>query len=221
MYHVSLHCLVLKLMGENDVSPVFASLQATMNISNEDELLRQSIEIGQDALIQFIYLCRLILAYWFQNYEDAALNAELYGNDHMRFIDIYHVFYEGLTALRMAQKGIDTEKWIAKGEAAVATFKTWEGHCKWNFENKHILLSAELLFVKGEHEEAQKQYEAAIDSAKKHKFLHEEGLAMELLGLFHKEVGNTEDAKTMFNNARDCYEQWGATAVIERIDSQL
>ena len=221
MYHVSLHCLVLKLMGDNDVSPVFATLQAVMNISNEDELLLKGSEIGQSALIQFIYLCRLILAYWFQNYEDAALNAELYGQDHMRFIDIYHVFYEGFTALRMAQKGLDTEKWIAKGEAAVATFKTWEGYCNWNFENKYMLLSAELLFVKGEREEAQKQYEAAIDSAKKHKFLHEEGLAMELLGLFHKDAGNTEDAKTMFNNARDCYEEWGASAVVERLESQL
>jgi tetratricopeptide (TPR) repeat protein len=205
-------------MGETDVSPVFSALGR--DISSEDELLQRGISISQHALVQYIYLCRLTLSYWLRNYDEAIQMAELYGKDHMRFLDIYHVFYQGLTVLRLAQrKDSNEEKWMKIGETAVLSFKAWKDFSSWNFENKYTLLLAELHFVKGDYTAAEEQYKASMSSAQKHRFLHEEGLAMELLGLLYKKVGDTDSAKEMFLNARTCYEVWGATAVVMGLDN--
>lgn len=90
MFHVSLHCLVLRLSGTNGEDQAFYSISGT--ISNEDDLLQISISTGKGPLVQYIYLYRLILAYWLQNYDDAVEMAELYGRCYMRLLDIYHVF---------------------------------------------------------------------------------------------------------------------------------
>jgi hypothetical protein len=50
---------------------------------------------------------------------------------------------------------------------------------------------------------------------------HEEGLAFERLGMMYKEMGRTENALEMLTNASVCYEKWGATAVVTRLDSQM
>jgi tetratricopeptide (TPR) repeat protein len=207
-------------MGETDVSHAFTVI-ATI-FSSEDELLQHGISTGKKTLVQYIYTHRLILSYWLQNYDEAIQMAELYGKNHMRFLDICHVFYQGLTALRLAQrKDADEEKWTRMGETAVSSFKKWKDFSSWNFENKYTLLLAELHYVKGDHKAAEEQYKASIASAQSHRFLHEEGLAMESLGLLYRRSGNEKGAKEMFMNARTCYEKWGATAVVTRLDSLL
>eukprot|EP00804_Cyclotella_cryptica_P023452 CCRYP_012112-RA/>CCRYP_012112-RA protein AED:0.05 eAED:0.05 QI:1315/1/1/1/0.75/0.55/9/220/927 len=220
LFHASLHCLVLKLMGKPDVDEAFAVLNG--DITNEDDLLEFGLSTGQRTLVHYIYFFKLLVAYWFSRYDEAALMADLYGVHHMRFLDIYHVFYDGLTSFQMARKrNGDEEKWIGRGEQAVSTFQTWGGHSKWNFENKFQLLSAELHLVQGHHDAAEEKYKSSITSARNHRFLHEEGLAMELLGLFYHQVGKIEDSKKMLKNARACYERWGATAIVIRLDSYL
>lgn len=230
MFHVSLHILVMKLMGNTDVSPAFIAL--TGHFNNEQELLQLCLTTGKQTLVQYIHLYRSISAFWLQDYDVAIQNAALYGKCHMRFMDIYHIFYEGMTALRLAlttdvsdsdNDSVSDEKehWVALGADAVSTFQTWEGHSNWNFENKYLLLLAELNQAKGDNRAAEEHYKASIASAQKHKFIHEEGLAMELLGLFYKKTGRTEESIEMLMSARFCYEQWGAAAVIERLDSQM
>jgi tetratricopeptide (TPR) repeat protein len=94
----------------------------------------------------------------------------------------------------------------------VSTLATWREHSNWNFENKY----------------SQKNYNAAEDcynasnySAHNHRFIHEKGLAFERLGMMYKEMGRTENALEMLTNASVCYEKWGATAVVTRLDSQM
>ena len=219
MFHASLHCLVLKLMGKDD-NLVFAAVG--MVISNEDELLQRAITTGKQTLVQYIYFFRMMLAYWFKDYETAAQMSELYGKDHMRFMDIYYIFYEGLTALQLARReSNEQEKWIGIGESAVSKFQTWVGHSTWNFENKHLLLSAELASVKGDFRAAEEKYKASAISAHEHRFIHEEGLAIELLGSFYKNRGDLEGSRDVLTKARACYIKWGATAVVEQLDASM
>ena len=221
MPNASFHCLILKLMGSADISSAFTVASATF--SDEDGLLQHGISTGNQLLVKFIYLDRLVHAFWVQDYDAAAHYAALYGKNQMGYTDIYHVFFEGLVALRLAlqNNNDDRDKWLTIGEAAVSTFQTWRSHNTWNFENKHLLLSAELYQVKGNHATSEEYYEASIVSAQRHKFVHEEGLAMESLGEFYKKVGRNEDSIKMLMSARSCYVKWGAVAVIERLDSQI
>lgn len=207
-------------MGRVDLSEVFVAFNG--EISNEDELLQSGISTGKHTLTQYIYLFRLIRSYWFQDYDEAARLTDLYGSHLMRFLDIYHTFYGGLTALRLAQgRDNDKEKWIGIGKQAVETFRAWNAHSKWNFENKWLLLTAELKAAKGENGLAEELYKAAILSAHTHRFIHEEGLGMELLGNLYKKTGNIDKSKDMIRHARVCYEKWGAAAIVSRLDSVI
>ena len=113
----------------------------------------------------------------------------------------------------------DEQEWLETGLNALSQLHTWFKHLKWNVVNKTLLLEAESHFSKGEREEAKRKYEAYIESARLHRFLHEEGLAMELFGQFLKENGGVDSADEYIANARSCYEKWGAFAVGNPLDA--
>mmetsp|Transcript_2682 Transcript_2682/g.3427 ORF Transcript_2682/g.3427 Transcript_2682/m.3427 type:complete len:141 (-) Transcript_2682:67-489(-) len=136
----------------------------------------------------------------------------------MRFIDIYCTFYEGLAVFHLARCSTDKvikSKWMDIGEKSVDRFKVWQEHSSWNFENKLYLLQAECHRCAGENDNADAKYLAAIESARRHRLLHEEGLAMELYASFLEETGESEKSKTRLSLAIECYEKWGATAVVK------
>ncbi|KAL7473519.1 hypothetical protein ACHAXS_013974 [Conticribra weissflogii] len=87
-------------------------------------------------------------------------------------------------------------------------------HSEWNFENKLLLLEAEIHFSKGEHGLAEDKYYAAIESARRHRFVHEEGLSYELLSNFYKSRGEDEKEREFMMNAILCYRKWGANGLL-------
>jgi len=93
-------------------------------------------------------------------------------------------------------------------------------HGYWNWENKLLLLEAESHACEGELEMAKSKFRASIDSAKRHRFVHEEGLASELLGAFLEENGNVDEAKEHYAYARLCYQKWGAFALADRLSQK-
>jgi hypothetical protein len=50
---------------------------------------------------------------------------------------------------------------------------------------------------------------------------HEEGLAMELLGMFYMSIGNKEAATSYLMGAQACYVIWGANAALDEHLSTL
>ena len=212
---------ILKLMGQSDVNEAFSFLEN--DISNEEDLLENAISLGDDVLIQCVYFFRMFTSFWFKNYKIASQNAEIYGkSEAFHMMDVYHCFYSGLIGFRLARSnGTDRDKWMDIGRTAVTTFESWKSHSLWNFESKYLLLLAELEFLEGDCCEAEEHYKASIVSAQKHKFIHEEGLAMELLGSLYMAAGNKEGSIEMLLKARGCYEKWGATAVVEVLDAQI
>ena len=82
-----------------------------------------------------------------------------------------------------------------------------------------LLLEAELYASEGEVELAKAKFEASIDSAQKHRFINEEGLARELSGRFYEDNGNEEEAAKQYACARGCYKSWGAFALADRLHS--
>ncbi|KAL7538263.1 hypothetical protein ACHAXR_008846 [Thalassiosira sp. AJA248-18] len=86
----------------------------------------------------------------------------------------------------------------------------WELNNPWNFENKSILLKAELLYLDGQLESAKDAYMASIKSARDHKFIHEEALAHELYGIFCIENRMVDEGFENLHIAVDKYKTWGA-----------
>lgn len=191
------------------------SLMPGLNIMTEEEYMQRLLTEGKSASVQGGYFNYLFLDFWFKRYEDAAVWAEKYrSRGQRRFLDIYHSFYEGLNAFQLARESHD-KNWIEIGECAIASFQKWMKHSVWNFENKLLLLQAELNFLQGLKDDAIDTYQASIKSAQDHRFVHEQGLAIELLGSLYRHYGDEVQAKLQLTGARKCYKQWGAHGIIE------
>lgn len=128
------------------------------------------------------------------------------------------MFADGLVAFSCAQRhGDDQDKWTKVGLGALKNMKGWMLSSEWNFANKVYLLEAEHFALKGSHKLAREKYDASIKAAKAHRFVHEEGFAHERAGNFYLNREKKADALVHFGKAKNCYEAWGAQALIDRI----
>eukprot|EP00804_Cyclotella_cryptica_P015426 CCRYP_008072-RE/>CCRYP_008072-RE protein AED:0.22 eAED:0.22 QI:0/0.83/0.85/1/0.83/0.71/7/53/1353 len=118
-------------------------------------------------------------------------------------------FYAGLTACYLARKTRE-ESWKENARIVRNKIERLVKHSEWNFENKFLLLKAECHYAEGEIDGAIGSYEAAVSSARDHKFVNEEAVACELAGYFFVEQGDEVKSKMMFTQAHDAYIKWGA-----------
>jgi tetratricopeptide (TPR) repeat protein len=211
--------------GEISASKVLPSdLLRYLEIKDRNQLLERIKNGGSEKLIQNGHFYSLILNFYFKKYNEAATWASAYhGTSAERdgsFIgptDVYHTLYEGLNAFQLAR---DCPKehynsWMKIGQYAISFFEKLAKHSVWNWENKLLLLQAELEFLNDNKSDAIELYEAAIKSGKQHRFIHEEGLAFEMLGLLYQHYGEINQAKIQMTNARKCYKKWGAYGIID------
>jgi len=222
---ISNHLCILKLMGSNYDSkqqpnkPLF-HLLGKKEIDSEDGLLQHALSNQLVGPAQNCYFDRLMLAFWSRNYSAAAQYAEKYSECHQspRIADLFQTFYQGVSAFRLARLEDDkAREWLDVGNKAISQYQTWVKCSDWNWENKLLLLEAESHACEGELEVAKSKFRASIDSAQRHRFVHEEGLANELLGTFLEENGNLDEAKEQYAHARSCYQKWGAFALVDRL----
>lgn len=111
-------------------------------------------------------------------------------------------------------------------KAALTIAKHYERICLWaescpeNFANRKALVGAEIARLEGRWDDAQREYEQAIQLAHKHGFAQNEGLASELAGKFYAARGLTLAADAYLTNARACYERWGAVSKVKQLDAR-
>jgi hypothetical protein len=96
----------------------------------------------------------------------------------------------------------------------------------WNFTNKLLLLEAEQHAAsQGDFFTPRHQilalYDASIAAAKKSGFIHEQGLACEKAGFYCKGARDVHWALVYFNQARECYEEWGSNMKVDFIQKEL
>lgn len=96
-------------------------------------------------------------------------------------------------------------------------------HSEANHRHMLELLEAECEGVKKKHNRASvaESYDDAIASARKSKFIHEEGLACEKAGFYHKRMKNDQSAVKYFRQARECYEKWGSNFKVAFVQGEL
>ncbi|HJZ72327.1 MAG TPA: sigma 54-interacting transcriptional regulator [Vicinamibacterales bacterium] len=94
----------------------------------------------------------------------------------------------------------------------------WAENCPENFENRALLVGAEIARVERREIEAERLYEAAIQSARENDFVHNEALANELAARFYAARGFGTIADTYLRNARHGYLRWGAAGKVQQLD---
>lgn len=73
---------------------------------------------------------------------------------------------------------------------------------KWNFNNKFLLLEAEIHSLNCRSQKANSSFAAAILASRSSRFIHEEGLCCEMAGLHYKKHKELESANKMFRQAK-------------------
>ena len=110
---------------------------------------------------------------------------------------------------------------MGTAHGAIELMRYGASNSTWNFENKLFLLEAEYCFFMNDEKNALEGYAAAVKSARKHRFIHEEGLSNEKAAMFQIHLGNIEAAASHIFEAKRCYERWGAVALVKCMETAL
>jgi hypothetical protein len=104
---------------------------------------------------------------------------------------------------------------------AIKVMQEMKEESPWNYANKLHLLEAESYSANGHSCLAIKSYNAAIETSRSSRFVHEQGLSCELAGLHFKRMKDLNTSLTYFKEAKACYEQWGAQVKVDAIAQQI
>src|SRR5262245_919231 len=96
----------------------------------------------------------------------------------------------------------------------------WAQNCAENFQDRAVLVGAEIARVEGRVLDAERLYEAAIQSAHENEFVQNEALACELAARFYAGRGFETIARAYLRDARDGYRQWGADGKVRQLEER-
>src|SRR5215831_16320549 len=94
----------------------------------------------------------------------------------------------------------------------------WAENCPENFEDRAVLVGAEIARIEGRDLDAMRLYEKAIRSAHVNGFIHNEAVAYEVAARFYAARGFDNFADAYLREARYCYLRWGADGKVNQLD---
>ena len=190
------------------------------------ELLKVAIGSGNSALLYFLLLLQTAKDFMTRNMDKALQCTDMYfeyfgsKKAQMAYIYIFNVFYDGLINFHFAGRTGDA-RYRERGENALSQLREWLRHSDWNFQNKFLLVNAEYYKITKDFTNAAICYDASIQAAKQHKFIHEEAMANELAGIFYSEQGIYPKSYSHFKQAVACYKKWGASVIAREIENRM
>jgi PAS domain S-box-containing protein len=108
----------------------------------------------------------------------------------------------------------------ARVSAAARCLREWAEHNAATFADKSALVNAELARVERRELDAERLYEQAIRDAHANGFVQYEAIAHELAARFYGARGFDTIARAYYQNARYCYERWGADGKVRQLDRE-
>jgi predicted ATPase/signal transduction histidine kinase/ActR/RegA family two-component response regulator len=131
----------------------------------------------------------------------------------------YH-FYGALTRAAICDQtsGDERSRHLAALVAHHEQIALWARNCPSTFGNRVALVGAELARLEGRVPDAERLYEAAVQSAREHGFIHNEAIAHEVASRFYAARGIHSIAEACLRSARHCYLRWGAFGKLAHLD---
>ena len=214
---------VLNLINVDINDPVLLTGEAM----NEQSFLEEVTSKGIKMLLCQFHFRKMKHAYLFRRH-DVAAEAIIKGREIKsaslllpKFEGCTYVYFEGLTAFSLAARSHDDaegDRWCFISDEAIEKMESWAEESPWNCRHKLEHLKAEKCAIEGSTEEASSLFVRALESAKKHRFAHEEALIAERYGAFLLQEGNDVAARDQYERARDNYSRWGAMRKVKEIE---
>ncbi len=202
--------MVLNLMGEAD-NP----LTLTGESFSEATMLPVVEAANWKTLLCCFHLFKLMLAYMLGDIDTAIAQAELTAvnlDGVLGMVMQYeYLFYHSLSLLAQCDRlgASEKEQLLNQVHANQDVLKLRAIHAPMNFQHKYDLVAAETARVLGQRLVAMDYYDASIESARNHGYLHGEALANELAAKFYLSIHKEKIAKTYLRDAYQGYVSWG------------
>ncbi|MBF0317552.1 MAG: response regulator, partial [Nitrospirae bacterium] len=197
------------------------------SICNEVEFLPILQQVEDIYALQLFYFAKTLPAYWGGEYQKAqeyiVLTEKYLDAVAGTFLtDSMFWFYRCLISLALYDDAVaDTQAGI------IRDVQIWQqkvrhsaDHAPMNNLHRRYLVEAEMARVLGNIPEAEDAYDNAIEEAQLNEYLSDEAMANELAGKFYLKRGKNRIAQVYLMQARYLYEQWGATAIVQRMVRQ-
>ncbi|MFS0513886.1 AAA family ATPase [Nostoc sp. UIC 10607] len=176
--------------------------------------------------VAYIYLNKLLLCYWFENYSQAIENIAIAEKSldavvGMPVVPVFH-FYDSLVWLAVYSDTpqSDQQGILERVQSNQEKMLKWAHHAPMNHLHKFYLVEAERHRVLGEKIEAIEMYDQAIALAKQNEYINEEALAYELAAKFYLSWGKEAIARTYMTDAYYAYSHWGAKAKVKDLEAR-
>lgn len=222
LHNLKLTHQVVENMMSNSENPYYLYGQ----FYNEYTRLPLEIAAKENNSIFHIYLNKAILAYLFNNKQQALENinlAQKYLSGVAGTISgaIFY-FYDSLIRLFHEINFSPTYqiKILSRVKSNQAKMRKWARYAPMNYLHKFYLVEAELNRVLGKHTQAIDLYDKAIALAKENEYINEEALAHELAAKFYLSLDKQKIAKVYMQDASYCYEMWGANAKVKYLETR-
>jgi PAS domain S-box-containing protein len=140
------------------------------------------------------------------------------GPAHHNPLDYF--YYTGLAVAALYENASagEQQEWRDLLTAHREQLREWAENYPPTFADKYLLVSAEMARLDGRSFDAMQLYEQAIQSAREHGFVQNEGVAHEVAARFYL-AGDFESIAQMYlRNARNCYDRWGAHGKVKQLD---
>mmetsp|Transcript_7945 Transcript_7945/g.17919 ORF Transcript_7945/g.17919 Transcript_7945/m.17919 type:complete len:1329 (+) Transcript_7945:91-4077(+) len=210
------------LIFRDTISTLIDKGESTSSKSNSNDATVENA-MNNAHCSKTMYFHRAIQAYWLGHSERCHhyIGKVLQMSNATEGLNgIVITYIHGLNSFQVLKRQ-NTSKLRLIPKNAIAALKTATSHSRWNFRNKVHLLEAENFSFQGNNEEAKASYAAAITSARCSRFVHEQGLACELAGHHYKKIGNHRSAWSFYDQAKQCYAEWGSQMKVDGITRQL
>jgi predicted ATPase/two-component sensor histidine kinase len=190
---------------------------------DESEMLIIWQEANNATSLFALYLAKLILCYFLQDYPQAVV----YGRQGKQYLSAAvgtmcfseYYFYYGLAMLALCPVQSEVQPINLPEEIIDCQQKIqyWANHAPDHYQHKYELINAEIARVHGDAEQAATHYDQAITEATKVGYLHLSALAEELAGEFYLSRGRTKIASYYLTDAYQGYLSWGALAKVQEL----
>ncbi|MEV4610674.1 AAA family ATPase [Neorhizobium sp. LMR1-1-1.1] len=173
----------------------------------------------------FYWTRKTMLRYLAEDFAGAiAAASNVYPTPWIEIVQVQHVDYHFYGALSLcahsrAVGGLFDKADREQLDHHYRQLGDWAiGTASETFAAKHLLLSAEIADLDGQHMEAQQLYAASATRARDNGFIQDEAVACEAASRFYARLGLDQIARMYIAEARSAFQKWGAAAKVRQLE---
>ncbi|MDJ1184600.1 diguanylate cyclase domain-containing protein [Roseofilum casamattae] len=200
------------------------SCQLKGDAYDEEQMLPIHQASNDVSSLALFYIDKLFLCYLLGDRQQAIAcgrEAESYleGIAGQVFVPIFH-WYDALSWLALYSQLDPSEQATAidRIEFHESKLAKWARFAPMNYMHKFDLIRAEKCRILRRNTEAIDFYDRAIAGAKANQYIQDESLANELAARFYLDWGKEKIAMAYIQEAYQGYQQWGASAIVSRLE---